>query len=376
MTFVLGWEDGDGVFLCTDSAVTHQGSLRGPTSSFGEAQQVDRYCVEERAVKLLELPRQTVVAICGEAVPALDFIVSIRDQLQYTDRTLPDIVGQLATAHVEGDFNLLFGHLVDKRPTLSAFYSEDRTFEDIGRGAFATLGSLPDDKHKLAAKLVRVVRRQELPAEARLGCTLVALQALGITDYLPQHRVGGAFFGAMLTSSGLVWQPDLAYLTYGPGAFKRSVFLEPGTKAPRELPSGSFEKIRVLVRHGAGILLSSLGSPAMRVLLPPTPSRSDDEWARIVLAAVPPPFHVVVKSRHFGLLSTRYTKATYIFNPGLRRGAFAITERDGKTCLEASSQLVATLEAPTPTGSFDLALILEDADGADAKVYRVSMMDS
>jgi len=30
----------------------------GSTSSFGEAQQVDRFAVEERAVKLLELPKE------------------------------------------------------------------------------------------------------------------------------------------------------------------------------------------------------------------------------------------------------------------------------------------------------------------------------
>ncbi len=89
--------------------------VRGPTSSFGEAQQLEHASVEERAVKLLALSRQCVVAICGDAFAALDFVLSVHSQLAYTDRSLPDIVRQLASANVEGEFNLLFGHLVDGR---------------------------------------------------------------------------------------------------------------------------------------------------------------------------------------------------------------------------------------------------------------------
>jgi len=58
----------------------------GSTSSFGEAQQVDRFAVEERAVKLLELPKGVLVVKCGDAASALDFVTSMRTQLTYTDR--------------------------------------------------------------------------------------------------------------------------------------------------------------------------------------------------------------------------------------------------------------------------------------------------
>jgi hypothetical protein len=374
MTFVLGWEDDDGVFICADSAVTHSRELRGSTSSFGEAQQVDRVSVEEGAVKLLELPRGVVAAVCGDATGALDFVLSVRTRLAFTPKPMPEILAEVgAFADPWHRFQVLIGHRVDGHPTLTVFDSADRSIENVGAGRFATFGSMPDSKKDLAARLVTAVRRHKLPPEARLAGALVALQSIGITDYLPQHGVGGAFFGARVTSDGVTWQPDLCYLTYPPQVFQSAPFIKFGD-TKKEIPTTkAIETVRVLVRDGAGILLSSLGSPRGRVLIPPTSDRTEDEWQEIVLTAVPPPFRILLPNQHFGVLSTMYTKAMYIYNPGLRDGAFVIIERSGKTCVEAATRIVETLERATPTGSFDLTIITESEEGTDGNTYRVAV---
>jgi hypothetical protein len=375
VTFLLGWQDGDGVFLCADSAVTRVGVPSGSTSSFGEAQQVDRFAVEERAVKLLELPRGILVAVCGDADSALDFVMSLRSQLAYTNHALPDLLDKLATSvDPRHGFELLIAHRVGEEPVLTAFVSDDRSIEAVGPERFATFGSMPDDKKDLAARLVSVVRAHPLPPEARLAASLVALQSVGITEYLPQHHVGGTFFGARLARDGVHWQADLCYLTYSPRTFRGSVFIEEGDNTTVVPPADGVEKVRVLVRDGAGILLSSLGQPRGRVLIPPTSDRTEAEWKQVVLVAVPPPFRMLVPSRHVGLLSTQYSKAVYIYNPDLRdSGAFHIGERHGEVTVSAVPELMQTFKLATPPGRFDLTIVTEDPDGTDAKTYGVAI---
>jgi hypothetical protein len=374
VTFILGWQDADGAYICADSAVTHDGPVSGSTSSFGEAQQLDRVAVEERAVKLLELPRGVLVGLCGDANAALDFVRAVGKKLHHTDTPLVTSLREVGTvADLRDRFSLLFGHRVDGRPTLTAFHSADRSIEDLVGDRCATFGSMPPDKKDLAAQLIGVVRKFNLRPEARLACTLVALQSLGITEYLPQHGVGGAFFGARVTADGVVWQPDLCYLTYPPGMFAGAPLVT-ANDTRTEIPSTSAaQMVRVLVREGAGILLSSLGKPRGRVLIPPTSGRSQAEWEAVVLNAVPPPFHLLVQGAHFGLLSTRYTKAVYIYNPALRTDrALSITQGD-KAFIGAVPRLVETLELPAPVGRFDLTVITEDEDGTNGGTRGIEL---
>ena len=165
---------------------------------------------------------------------------------------------------------------------------------------------MPEAKKTLAARLATAVKMHRLSPDARLAGVLVALQAIGMTEYLPQHGVGGAFFGAYLSPQSITWQGDLNYVTYRPGLFRNAPFIRPGEQsAPAE---AAVEKIRVLVRDGVGILLSSLSGLPVRVLVPPTNTRSEDELNELVLAAVPPPFRVLIPSVHFGLLSVAFLR--------------------------------------------------------------------
>jgi len=372
VTFVLGWCDDDGAFICADSAVTHDRAPLGATSSFGEAQQVDGLTIEEGAVKILQLPREMIVAVCGDAKAALDFIMSVQNRLKYTGDPLRRILAELSSAADRRfGFELLFGHRVDGVPVLTAFDIKNASIDDVGNERVVALGSLPREKRMLAVQLVTAVRQHNLPAEARLAAALVVLQSMGITEYLPQHRVGGAFFGAYASRDYVVWQPDLDYLMYRPGTFTDATAIRPGDQDMP--PTRAIAKVRVLVREGAGILLSSLGSPAARLLIPPTSERSEAEWEAFVLAAVPPPFPLVVPGSHIALLSTCFSKAVYIYNPALRDGAFAMTDRSGLVCIEAAPRLVETIERATPSGSFDLTIVTETEDGTSAKTDRLAI---
>jgi hypothetical protein len=184
--------------------------------------------------------------------------------------------------------------------------------------------------------------------------------------------VGGAFFGARVTQAGVVWQPDLGYLTYRPGMFRSAPIIKDGDITTPIPATSAVEKVRVLVREGAGILLSSLGSPAGRLLIPPTVERTDDEWQQIVLAAVPPPFRLLVPGEHTGLLSVSYPKAVYIYNPTERDGAFSVGEHRGKLSISVVPRLMETLELATPPDRFDLTIVTEDDGGTSANTYRIA----
>jgi hypothetical protein len=372
MTFILGWREEDCVFICADSAVTHRQPPLGNTTSFGELQKLDRVTVEERAVKLLELSHDTLVAVCGDASAALDFVLSVRTRLKFTDTPLRTILVEVAAIAPPSDvFELLFGHIVDGHPDLTVFSSLNGIGGPIGNG-FIALGSLPAAKKDLAASLVTAVRQHGLPPDARLGCALVALQSIGITEYLPEHGVGGAFFGARVTRTGVVWQPDLGYLTYRPGMFRSAPIIHDGDITTQVPATSAIEKVRVLIRNGAGIVLSSLGSPPARLLIPPTTENTEEEWQQIVLAAVPPPFHLLVPSEHMGLLNVGNPKAVYIHNPTTRKGAFSVGEHRGTLCVSVVPRLMETLELATPVDKFDLTIVTEDDDGTSAKTYRIA----
>jgi hypothetical protein len=376
MTIILGWSDPDAGFLCGDSAVTHSQAPVGAKSSFGELQGIDRLTVEERAVKILELPRSVLVGVCGDPDAALRFLSIVRRELTSSSKSARQILIDLedVAAQQQSDFELQFQQDVDGVPELTAIAVRKSVGEDF-EDRIVISGSLPEPKRALASLLVGTVRKHGLPPEARLAGALVALQAMGITEFLPQHGVGGAFFGAYVSPAGVQWQPDIAYLIYPPGEFPKGRIIKPG-EAKRDIPVASdVEKVRVLVRDGAGILLSSLGSPRGRVLIPPTSDRSEDDWEKIVLDAVPPPFPLIVPSRHYGFLCSTYRHAVYVFSPTTRTNtALAVRPQpDGRVNLEVAPRLVESLELQTPQGYFDLTLVVESDTGTDAKTYRITM---
>jgi hypothetical protein len=215
-----------------------------------------------------------------------------------------------------------------------------------------------------------------LPVDARLAASLVALQTIGITTYLPQHGVGGAFFGAYVSQVGVRWQPDLMYLTYPPNLFDNTPIVRDGDDLAAVPETRAVEKVRVVVRDGAGIVLSSLADPPGRILLPPTDTRPVEEWEQMVRRQVPEPFRLLVPSRHIGLLSRAHAKPAYVYNPRLRddeNTAFAVRTVGRRTHVFAPTRMVETLQLAPPDGRFDLTVITHDDVGADAKTYGITI---
>ncbi len=375
MTLILGWRDGPDAFLCGDSVVTGTGPARAPSSSFGETHKLDQVTVEEAAIKILELPRGTLVGVCGDPLAALGCLSLVAKDLDATNKPLRTILRELQPVFKSTDasFELLFAHESEQGSELTAFGSSKSMGTDFG-DRVVVLGSLPAAKQKAASDLLWAIRAHGMFPEERLAASLVLLQGTGITDYLLDHGVGGAFFGAWRSTSGARWQPDLNYFVYPPGVFVQSpVILREELMEVALPPIVGLEKVRVLIRQGAGIVLSSMVNPLGRIFIPPNSKNSDAEWRDIVLAATPPPFPLVVRSRHYGFLSKGSRKAAYIS----RRvenddGLVRVATVQGKVHLMLDQQFVKTLESPTQEGCFDFTIAIEDVDGAEVKTYRLT----
>lgn len=382
MTFLIGWHDADGAFLCADSAETHVGNRAGETSSFGEARPPNQPTVEECVVKLIPLPRNVVVAICGAVVPALDFLETVGDYLANTDLALAEILGRTGVSNdFEDDFDLLFAHCAEGDPTISIFTSSDTPEADYLRDGFITTGCLPGLQAALATRLVNTVRTYPLPPDARLAGSLVALQSIGIREYLPAHNVGGAFFGARVSADGVHWQPDINYLIYPTGGFRSALVGEPsGTTA--ELPQhGGIEKVRVLVREGGAAVISSVGAPAARLMFPPLGARTKAEWDEFAKSAFPSPSRLLVHGQHVGLLNRDRASLTYIYNPELRTtSAFAVVDRDdmkGMASIDVSPDLARCLELDPAPNEVLFTIVTDDhPEGATGKTAHVLLPDA
>jgi hypothetical protein len=201
----------------------------------------------------------------------------------------------------------------------------------------------------------------------------VHLQATGVLSYLFEYGVGGALFGARLSERGTAWLPDIVYFIYNPGTFSQSPLVDAHLDVDALKPPVGLQYVRVLMREGAGIVLSSLGQPPRKAFIPPGKGFSDERWQQIILAAAPPPFELVVPCSYWGFLSSRYRKAVFL---GREDGAFAIHgievvgEPDRRRVV-LPDRLVETLEQPVQFGYFDFSVVIEDDSGVSGIGYRL-----
>lgn len=72
------------------------------------------------------------------------------------------------------------------------------------------------------------------------------------------------------------------------------------------------------------------------------------------------------------MLSVRYAKAVYVYNPSSRAGALSIEERDRRTVIAAVPRLVETLELAVPEDRIMLSIVVEDESGTQAKTYGIA----
>lgn len=373
MTAIFGWQDGPEVFLIGDSAVTSSHPPRGKTSSFGEAVIQEDITVEEAAIKIVELPRSLIVGVAGSSRTAMNYLETLTHNLRQGDRPIREIlegVAQSFRGNKQG-FQMLVGHPHDGGMALTRVRTTDPVISPVGN-ATAILGSLPERRKAGAAHLISVIRSHGLPPEGRLAAAIALLQAGGITDYLPAYGVGGTLFGARTNLAGVTWQPDMMFFVYPPKLFGESPILR-DEDTPTFSAGDRLGMVRVLVRRGAGIVLSSLGHPKARVFIPPAPPLTELQWRDVAVAAVPPPFELIASCRYYGFLNTGFRKAVFCGQLGSESGAVGVSVAGtvGRRQIRIAPRLVQTLEDEVPGGYFDFSVVTEDATGVDCKTYRL-----
>lgn len=374
MTAIFGWQDDDDVFLIGDTVVTRSGAPYGSMSSFGEATIEDGITVEEGAIKIVELPRGVVVGVAGDAILASTYLEVLATDLRKSTKPVLQILHDLGPVFRRDtlEIELLIGHPIENGVALTRIATTQPFVSEAKRGV-TILGSLPNDKKAAAARVVSRIRDHGLPPEARLAAALVHLQAGGILDYLLVHGVGGTLFGARANLHGVHWQPDLMYFVYASGDFANTPIVADNSSRPEGLKNSRLGLVRVLVRQGSGIVLSSLGNPRGRMFIPPGRRLTEQEWQSIALEAVPPPFELIAPVRHYGFLSTTFRKAASLalLENIANARSLSVMGDVGRREVRIVPRLVESLEQSVPTNCFDFLIVTENERGVSGTGYRL-----
>jgi hypothetical protein len=373
MTAILGWQDGADAFLVANTAVTRRGPARWGPSGFGEVPLAKQLVVEEGAIKLLELPRGVVAGVAGDARTALEFVRILERDLHQTPRSLTDLVEEVAAIFDQhARFEILLAHRECGATALLHVTNRKPYVTACDRGV-QIIGSMAPAKRSAVETMVERIRAHGLPPAARHAAVLVFLQAGGITEYLFEQGIGGTFFGVRRSAEGVEWQPDVVYFVYPPTTFGHAPVVTDDETDLVTYHRDDLGTVRVLVRQGAGIVLSSLGNPGRRAFLPPTSGRSIKEWQSIVLEAVPPPFEQVVPSDYYGFLNAGHRKAAFCAKLApADEPAVAVLGNVGNRRVALAARFVQTLEDTPPPGHFDYSVVVEDAHGTTCMGYRLN----
>jgi hypothetical protein len=275
MTLVVAWIHQGAAFMAGDSAVSHRGAAPADTSSFGELQLNDGMAIEEMTPKVLRLADHVLAGFSGDVRRAAQFM-NLTWRSLAAGEALLQIVRQLSPAFDDGPcFRIVFAHTEGGAPRRLLYSSRGEIDPDPGH--FCVLGSATDAiAAEARTRIEGLATVGDLPDDVVIAASLANLQALGVHNWLPAYRIGGAFFGAYVRPGiGATWQPPITYVLYPPNGFDGRTFTRWKTKGPNAAAS----LIHTRIHHEAGIVFSSLLQNTLRILPSPwTGRRSGNEW--------------------------------------------------------------------------------------------------
>lgn len=383
MTAILAWLDDHGAYLCCDSAVSSS-AMRPPRdaqSSFGEWQTVDGRPVEEAALKVFPVSslevfsggEGVIAGVVGDLHAAMTTLKLIFTDPRVMEGRLEEVLRTLApqVTGTKPEFILVFAHNETGGPTLCRLSTREGfvTTRSTRPEDVWILGSLPATCRGIAAQSVAALRETGFDSSSVLMSALVLLQSLGISNYLPQHGVGGAFFGVQLTSTGdVIWQDDICYYVYRPALFSN---VSPGELKDEE----DILRVRCQVRDSLGLITSSLANAnTMKVLVPPGYRRPEERFRHV---ASDPALELGVWSVptcHVGLLDTAGRKAISVVKQAPNSiGMLEFERNDDTMLLRFRPELERHAAAPVaPDVAWQLVVAREvDATGSEFRVIRV-----
>ena len=229
MTYIVGWKRDDYVYVCADTVATVTQASAPPKypaskTSFDELE-IDEVgtSITQSAVKLLHLGR-AILAICGDANVSRVAAKRFNDELTDPNRALREAF-EAALAFTESQtglcrtIRLIVAAIDAAGPRLLAFDGNCLLqVTEFSDGDVVQFGSIPESFHDVTKQCVDVVAQLMDDPKNRLACLVCNLQSYGINFYLLEHGVGGAFFGAYVSSTEIHWQGDILFLLYTFGA--------------------------------------------------------------------------------------------------------------------------------------------------------------
>ena len=146
MTVIVGWHFEGCVYMCGDSAITHNQNISTDITSFGE-KTIDEpgNKVEEKCPKIVSLTSKSVVAWSGDEESARSFISTIQKRLLW-DMDKGDLLKAVTEGAVAGGtfmkpVRAIFGLIHDGQSQLVAF---DSLATPMGK-AVPTLDTMVED---------------------------------------------------------------------------------------------------------------------------------------------------------------------------------------------------------------------------------------
>jgi hypothetical protein len=226
MTLNLCWSDGHAAYLVVDSARTHSAAPREQVSSLGQLQRSDSsgLSVDEGAQKIVRLGN-SAAALCGSVADLRDFLAVARAVAETGDTYALVEYAQcdLSRAHIK----LTIASLSDDEP-FSTYCLPEKKIIVTKRGDIFVTGSLNEAlRNEVTEAISELLGVTDPSAPTDIALNLVIGLALmtttAVQHNLSEHHIGGSFYGAFLNADGFHWQPDIVYLLYSPGSYKRSV---------------------------------------------------------------------------------------------------------------------------------------------------------
>jgi hypothetical protein len=306
MTINIGWHFGGCVFLIADTAVKHQRPPYADSTSFQERAVVEKtYTIEESNSKIIPVNAHTVAAVAGDLGRAAAFLEELKHERHSDVGVAISIVANGRRTHEHGDFHLLVATHDGERTRLLRFSSthpdvvtdvpelldlpdeDGRAVESTERGIEALLehvavvGGADTGIDAILRLAIPVITTTDVEACRVLVGVVALLQSLGTRRYLLEHGIGGTILGAVLTSRGVEWLPDVTYLMFDTleGGIPIS---DPAKTVPGDGPlAHQPERISVVLRDGIAYVLSSYHAPDRIVVLQPHDPAEEGRWSSL-----------------------------------------------------------------------------------------------
>lgn len=217
MTYCAGWIYGDSVLLIGDSAVTGRSNPTIAQSSFGQAhRRVRGEHVEEGLLKLAPIGPSAAAAYAGDvhlATQILEFLIAHWSVFETNLGGLQDALDATFGPFTEArEVAFLLAWWSDAGPRLAKWESRigfiDQNCEQ------SSIGSLGDHHRGWMDAAVASLRQISAPHRDVLPAVTALAQSFGVHDDLIEQNIGGAMFGLAISSSGVAWQTDTAYVLY------------------------------------------------------------------------------------------------------------------------------------------------------------------